>query len=142
MAKAPIRHPALIMEDGFLPPGMMPGEGAPMDMAALMGAGGMDPMQALSDEGNGAPGAEPKEPSQEGDGETMEGGSCTPAQIDAGVRVLEQGMGSKDPAQLVQEIYAAMDAAEKPEEGEEGLPAGNDSGNPELDMLSMLEGAA
>lgn len=141
MAKSPIRHPALIMEDGFLPPGMMPGQGTPMQMPEGP-AGPMDPMEALADEGNGAPGAEPMKPSQEGEGDMegeQEGASeVTPAMIDAGVKCLRENQDRMSPEDLVRDIYAAMEKAEAPEEGEGMQGEGND---PNLDMLTMMENA-
>jgi hypothetical protein len=103
-----MRHPALIIEEGFLPP----------------------------NKGGGEPGMPPLNPSQEGDmdigpdkmaeemgeqqGDDEYGEEPTPEMIAAGVKVLQQEEGNVAPEELVKAIYMAMCPMEKKEEIAEG----------------------
>lgn len=137
MAK-PIRHPALAMEEGFLPPGIdggrpgMPGNG-PFDPAEM----GMDQMQ---DEGWGAPGASPMKPDQEGAEEDYSEESTeeiTPDMVAAGVKCLTENQGKMSPEDLVKDIYAAMEKAEGPENEEEGDPLAGEAGDGGQEGMDM-----
>lgn len=137
----PIRHPALMMEDGFLPPGIdggrpgKPGNG-PFNPAEMG-------MEAMQDEGWGAPGASPMKPDQEGEAEdgTEEGTEeITPDMIAAGVKCLTENRDKLSPEDLVKDIYAAMEKAEAPESEEEGNPPegeAGDGGNEAMDMEAL-----
>lgn len=130
------RHPALMREEGFLPPGI--DGGSPMEMPqAQSEAPGID---GISDEGNGAPGADPMKPSQEGEGEMAEeDADVSPDMVAAGVRCLNENQGTMTPEDLVKDIYAAMHAAH--EGGETQGEEAAEGEEPDLSWLMSGEGA-